>query len=74
MVRDGAFYWYPCTTVMQIRWRFALANKIIPLSLARVLHTLALICEILHSQYRVRSDGSLLEFWALCFPFAVHTG
>jgi len=29
---------------------------------------------ILYSQYYTKSDGSLLEFWVLRFPFAVHAG
>jgi hypothetical protein len=74
MVRNGASYWYPCTATMHISWTFVLAYEIIPLSLALVLLTLTLLCRILHSQYRVRSNGLLLEFWALCFPLAIHAG
>ena len=29
---------------------------------------------ILYKQYYAKSDGSLLEFWILRFPFAVHAG
>jgi hypothetical protein len=74
MVWDGASYWYLCAAATQIGWTFTFAYEIIPLSLALVLLTLASLCGIPHSQYRARSDGSLSEFWALRFPFAVHAG
>jgi hypothetical protein len=74
MVQDGASYWYLSVAVMQIGWTFAFAYEVIPLSLAFMLLILLSLYGMLYSQYYATSDGSLLEFWVLRFPFAVHAG
>jgi hypothetical protein len=74
MVQDGTSYWYLSVAAMQIGWTFAFAYEVIPLSLAFMLLILLSLYGILYSQYYATSDGSLLEFWVLRFPFAVHAG
>ena len=74
MVQDGVCYSYSSVTAMQIGWTFAFAYEVIPLSLAFMLAILGSLYAILYSQYYAKSDGSLSEFWALRFPFAVHAG
>ncbi len=71
---DGMWYWYSSMTVMQIGWLIAALCKLVPLSLALMLAILGSLNAILYSQYYAKSDGSLSEFWALRFPFAVHAG
>ena len=74
MVQDGVWYSYASVTATQIGWTFAFAYEVIPLSLAFMLAILGSLYAILYSQYYAKSDGSLSEFWALRFPFAVHAG
>ena len=71
---DGVWYWYSSMTVMQIGWLIAALCELVPLSLALMLAILGSLNAILYSQYYAKSDGSLSEFWALRFPFAVHAG
>lgn len=74
MVQHGLKYWYIAVTVTQVGWTFAFAYEIIPLSLAFMIMIWISLIGILYSQYYTESDGSILEFWILRFPFAVHAG
>jgi hypothetical protein len=74
MVQEGVGPWYGVVVAMQIGWTFAFAFEIIPLSLAFMLLIWASLMTILYKQYYTESDGSLLEFWLLRFPFAIHAG
>jgi len=71
---DGVWYWYSSVTAMQIGWLIAAACELVLLSLAFMLAIMGSLYAILYSLYYAKSDGSLLEFWALRFPFAVHAG
>lgn len=74
MLQDGVSYWYAAAVATQIGWTFAFAYEVIPLSLVFMLLIWVSLIAILYSQYYTKSDGSLLEFWVLRFPFAVHAG
>jgi len=74
MVQSGLSYWYSAVTATQIGWTFAFAYEVIPLSLAFMLAIWISLITILYRQYYTESDGSILEFWVLRFPFAVHAG
>jgi hypothetical protein len=74
MVQDGLAYWYSAVTATQIGWTFSFAFEIIPLSLAFMILIWISLIAILYRQYYTNSDGSLLEFWVLRFPFAIHAG
>jgi len=74
MVQSALAYWYSVVTATQIGWTFAFAYEVIPLSLAFMLAIWISLISILYRQYYTESDGSLWEFWALRFPFAVHAG
>lgn len=74
MVRCGVGYWYIVTCITQAGWTFAFAFEIIPLSLALILSIWGSLVVILYKQYYTKSDGTLLEFWLLRFPFALHCG
>ncbi len=74
MVQQGVGYWYMMVAATQIGWTFTFAYEQIIVSLAFMLAIwICLIC-ILYSQYYTESDGKLLEFWVLRFPFSVHAG
>ena len=64
--------WYVVAT--QIGWTFAFAYEVIPLSLAFILMIWICLIGLLYMQYHTESDGNLLEFWVLRFPFSVHAG
>lgn len=74
MVQNGLSYWYCVVCAMQIGWTFSFALEVFWLSLAFMLLLWISLIVILYSQYNTKSDGSLLEFWLLRFPFAVHAG
>lgn len=74
MVQDGLGYWYSAVTATQIGWTFSFAYESIPLSLAFMLAIWISLISILYRQYYTESDNSVLEFWVLRFPFAIHAG
>jgi len=74
MVQDGLSYWYVGVVATQIGWTFAFAYEVIPLSLAFMLMIWICLIGLLYMQYHTESDGTLLEFWVLRFPFSVHAG
>jgi hypothetical protein len=74
MVQDGLHYLYSAVTAAQIGWTFAFAFEVIPLSLVFMILIWIALMTILYSQYYTESDGTILEFWVLRFPFAVHAG
>lgn len=74
MLQEGLSYWYSVAVAMQIGWTFAFAFEVIPLSLAFMILIWISLMTILYRQYYTESDGSLLEFWILRFPFAIHAG
>lgn len=74
MVQDGLSYWYSIVTAMQIGWTITFAYEKIPVSLAFMLAIWISLVSILYRQYYTKSDGTILEFWVLRFPFAIHAG
>lgn len=74
MVQSGVSYWYCAACIAQVGWTFSFSYEIIPLSLACMLLILFALYGLLYSQYYTESDGTLLEFWLLRFPFAIHAG
>lgn len=74
MLQNGLSYWYSGVTATQIGWTISFTYEVIPLSLAFMLAIWISLISILYSQYYTKSDGSLLEFWILRFPFAIHAG
>ena len=73
-VQKGVSYWYCGVCAFQVGWTLAFAYEIIILSLVMMLLILFCLYGLLYSQYYAESDGSLLEFWLLRFPFAIHAG
>ena len=74
MVQEGVSYWYCIICALQITWTFAFAFEVIPFSLIMMLLLWTSLISLLYSQYYTKSDGSILEFWLLRFPFSVHAG
>lgn len=74
MVQDGLSYWYSAVTATQIGWTITFAYEIIPASLAFMITIWISLIAILYKQYYTQSDGSILEFWVLRFPFQIHAG
>lgn len=73
MVQDIG-YWYASVAATQIGWTFSFGFEVIPLSLAFMLAIWISLITILYRQYYSASDGTIVEFWALRFPFAIHAG
>lgn len=74
MLQKGVGYWFAAVSATQIGWTISFAYEIIPLSLVFMILIWISLIGTLYSQYYTKSDGSLLEFWVLRFPFAVHAG
>jgi translocator protein len=74
MVQQGVGYWYMMVAAMQIGWTFTFAYEKIIVSLVFMLALWVVLICLLYSQYYTESDGKLLEFWVLRFPFSVHAG
>jgi hypothetical protein len=74
LVQKGVGYYYIVTCISQVCWTLAFAYEIIWLSLVFMLLIWASLLGLLYSQYYVKSEGTLLEFWLLRFPFAIHCG
>ncbi|KAL7437283.1 hypothetical protein ACHAXH_005683 [Discostella pseudostelligera] len=74
MVQQGVSYWYLLVAATQIGWTFTFAYEIIVASLVCMLLIWVSLIAILYRQYYTDSDGKLLEFWVLRFPFAIHAG
>jgi hypothetical protein len=74
MVQEGVWYLYACAAAFQIGWTFTFAYELMTVSLVMILLIWDSLVKILYKQYYAKSDGTLLEFWILRFPFAVHAG
>jgi len=74
MVQDGIFIWYFVSCVAQSGWTLAFGYEVIILSLVFMISILVSLVMILVLQDRVQSDGSLLKYWLLRFPFSIHCG
>ena len=74
MVQKGVGFWYCLVCMFQIGWTFTFAYEIIPASLACMLLLWLSLMGLLYSQYYIKSDNTLWEFWLLRFPFAIHGG
>lgn len=74
MVQEGVWYWYNAVAAFQIGWTFTFGYELMAVSLALILLIWVSLVTILYKQYYAKSDGTLLEFWILRFPFAVHAG
>jgi hypothetical protein len=74
MVQEGLSYWYIAVTATQIGWTFAFAFEVIPASLTCMILIWISLIGILYKQYYTESDGSILEFVVLRFPFQIHAG
>merc|ERR1711957_177230 len=73
-VADGVSWWYLAVVATQVGWTLSFAYEVIPLSLAFMFLIWLSLMTLLYKQYHAESDGSLLEFWLLRFPFAIHGG
>lgn len=74
MVVNGVKYWWILACIFQCGWTIAFAYEVIWLSLVFMLSIWSSLAALLYSQYYTESNGSLVEFWLLRFPFAVHCG
>merc|ERR1712159_868763 len=74
MIQKGVGYSYILTCISQVCWTLAFAYEIIWLALIFMLMIWASLLGLLYSQYYVKSEGTLFEFWFLLFPFAIHCG
>jgi len=77
-VQEGVWYWYVITCVMQVAWTLSFGFEQITLSLAfMVLLWLSLVAIVFFQYYvakKQQPNNTLLEFWLLRFPFAIHCG
>ena len=74
MVQEGVWYWYASVAATQIGWTFTFAYELMAVSLVLILLIWLSLVTILYKQYYAKSDGTILEFWILRFPFSVHAG
>lgn len=74
MVQEGVSYWYLATCAFQAGWTLAFSFEVIWLSVILIVSIWASLVGVLYSQYYTESEGTLLEFWLLRFPFAIHCG
>lgn len=74
MIQEGISYYYLLTCVLQAGWTLAFAYEVIELSAVLIVSIWASLVAILYSQYYTESEGTLVEFWLLRFPFAIHCG
>jgi hypothetical protein len=74
MVQNGVGYYYILTCIFQVCWTLAFAYEVIWLSLIFMFLIWGSLITLLYSQYFVESEGTLVEFWLLRFPFAIHCG
>jgi len=74
MVVEGVSYYYILTCIFQCCWTIAFGFEVIWLSLVFMISIWSSLAYTLYSQYYTESNGSLVEFWLLRFPFAIHCG
>jgi hypothetical protein len=74
MVQKGVGYYFIFTCLFQAQWTLAFAYEKIGVSLIFMIHIWAALVGLLYSQYNTPSEGTLVEFWLLQFPFAIHCG
>merc|ERR1712087_78322 len=74
MVQDGVKFYYILTCIFQVAWTFVFSFEVIELSVVLIVSIWASLVAILYSQYYTESEGTLVEFWLLRFPFAIHCG
>jgi benzodiazapine receptor len=74
MVQEGVSYYYLLTCVFQAGWTIAFSFELILFALILIVSIWASLVAILYSQYYTESEGTLLEFWLMRFPFAIHCG
>jgi hypothetical protein len=75
LIQKGVGYYYISTCLFQACWTFAFAYEVIWLSLIFILLIWASLLAIVYTQYSTEeSEGTLVEFWLLRFPFAIHCG
>jgi benzodiazapine receptor len=74
MVQNGVGYYYIATCIFQVSWTLAFAYEVFWLSQIFIVLIWGSLVALLYSQYFVESEGTLLEFWLLRFPFAIHCG
>jgi len=78
LVQDGVSYWYIGTCITQAAWTLAFSFEQITLSLVFIILIWLSLVAIVFFQYYIakkqQPDNTLLEFWLLRFPFALHCG
>jgi hypothetical protein len=74
MVQKGVGYYFIFTCFFKAQWTLAFAYEKIGVSLIFMIHIWAALFGLLYSQYNTPSEGTLVEFWLLQFPFAIHCG
>eukprot|EP00980_Cylindrotheca_fusiformis_P017339 scaffold5380_cov131-Cylindrotheca_fusiformis.AAC.16 len=74
LVLQGVKYYYILTCIFQASWTLTFAYEVIWLALVFMLCIWASLAMLLYSQYYTDSEDTVLEFWLLRFPFAIHFG
>jgi benzodiazapine receptor len=74
MIQEGVSYYYLLTCAFQAGWTLAFSFEVIWLSVILIVSIWASLVAVLYSQYYTESEGTLIEFWLLRFPFAIHCG
>merc|ERR1712125_227420 len=74
MVQSGTSYYYILACIFQAGWTIAFGFEVIWLSLLFMISIWSSLVALLYSQYYTKSEGTLVEFWLLRFPFAIHCG
>lgn len=75
MVQDGVSYWYMLACLFQCAWTPAFGFEYITAALVFIVLIWLSLVGLVYSQYNVTNgDNTLLEFWLLRFPFAIHCG
>jgi len=78
LVQDGVSYWYVLTCATQAAWSVAFGFEQIILSFVLIVLIWLTLVAIVFFQYFVakkqQPNNTLVEFWLLRFPFALHCG
>lgn len=75
MVQEGVGYWYVGTCLFQAGWTFAFGFEQITAALVLIILIWLSLVGLVYQQFYVKNaDKTLMEFWFLRFPFAIHCG
>jgi hypothetical protein len=74
MVQKGVKYWFILVSLFQILWTIVFSFEIIWLALVFIVLLWLSLVGLVYSQYYTTSEGTIVEFLFLRFPFALHCG